>query len=161
MFKKMKPEYNENGEVSKITINSSGSGYDESRIWMENFYILNKVKQEFEEAFNGSLFDSEKIKEESQKKMKIIQQTNYGLSEKYKVICDETNNSQEDIENGVVNVSIIMPPVVQSFDRIFISDEKLKSMQKEFKEIVDKEIQNVQLNVIKKILNEELNNETL
>jgi hypothetical protein len=30
----------------------------------------------------------------------------YGLPKKYKVICDETNNTPEDIENGVVNATI-------------------------------------------------------
>ena len=94
--------------MTKITINSSGSGYDKSRKWMENSFIFNKIKKEFEDAFNSSLFDRENIKEEAIKMMQIIQETNYGLSEKYKVICDETNNKQEDIDNGIINVSIIM-----------------------------------------------------
>lgn len=38
----VEPEYNENGELTKITINSSGSGYDKCRKWMENYLSLIK-----------------------------------------------------------------------------------------------------------------------
>jgi hypothetical protein len=39
------------------------------------------------------------------------------LSDNYKIICDETNNTPEDIENGVINLTII--PFI-SVDRITV-----------------------------------------
>lgn len=43
--------------------------------------------------------------EEQREQLKEIRQS--FLSDNYKIICDETNNTSQDIENGVVNVTII------------------------------------------------------
>lgn len=40
----------------------------------------------------------------------------------YRVICDETNNTQEDIDQGIVNVTIIPPPAA---NRIEIEIDKV------------------------------------
>ena len=37
---------------------------------------------------------------------------NYGLPYTYKVVCDETNNTPEDVENGVVNADIYFSPKI-------------------------------------------------
>ena len=53
------------------------------------------------------IFD--KIRKEfgtSEMRKQVIEK-NYGLDSSYKVICDETNNTPEDAENGMVNVDII------------------------------------------------------
>jgi hypothetical protein len=68
--------------------------------------IFDMIKKELEASFENNLFDKETIKEESIKKMQKVVEKNYGLPERYKVICDETNNTSEDIENGVVKVDI-------------------------------------------------------
>jgi hypothetical protein len=43
--------------------------------------------------------------EEQRKQLEEIRQS--FLSGNYKIICDETNNTAQDIENGVVNVTVI------------------------------------------------------
>jgi hypothetical protein len=50
---------------------------------------------------------------------KVIEE-NYGLDSSYKIICDETNNTPEDAENGVVNVDIIITPH-KTIDEIYLS----------------------------------------
>jgi len=49
-----------------------------------------------------------KEKEQTIEMRKKVIEKNYGLDSSYKVICDETNNTLEDAENGVVNVDIII-----------------------------------------------------
>lgn len=46
----------------------------------------------------------------------------------YRVICDESNNSPEDIENGVVNVTII--PSIERITVEFVVGEKEKKKKK-------------------------------
>jgi hypothetical protein len=58
--------------------------------------------------------------EEQRKQLEEIRQS--FLSGNYKIICDETNNTPEDIENGVINLTII--PLI-SVERITV-DFKLK-----------------------------------
>jgi hypothetical protein len=70
--------------------------------------ILNKIRKEFGTSIQDILFDKEKIKEQTIQMRKKVIEENYGLDSSYKVICDETNNTLEDAENGVVNVDIII-----------------------------------------------------
>jgi hypothetical protein len=58
--------------------------------------------------------------EEQKKQLEKIRQ--FFLSDNCKIICDETNNTPEDIENGVINLTII--PLI-SVERITV-DFKLK-----------------------------------
>ena len=69
--------------------------------------IFDKIKKEIDASFQLNLFDKEKIKEQVIEIKKQVIEKNYGLDRSYKVICDETNNTPEDVENGVVNVDII------------------------------------------------------
>jgi hypothetical protein len=69
--------------------------------------IFEKIKKEIERSCEKKLFDEESRKEEVMKLRQKVVEENYGLPESYKVICDETNNTPEDIENGVVNVTIL------------------------------------------------------
>jgi hypothetical protein len=69
--------------------------------------ILNKIRKEFGTSIQDILFDKEKIKEQTIQMRKKVIEENYRLNSSYKVICDETNNTLEDAENGVVNVTII------------------------------------------------------
>lgn len=48
--------------------------------------------------------------EEQREQLKEIRQS--FLSGNYKIICDETNNTPQDIENGVINLTIIPYPSV-------------------------------------------------
>ena len=60
-----------------------------------------------EEVANGlrELYDAaHKAREEQREQLKEIRQS--FLSGNYKIICDETNNTPQDIENGVINVTI-------------------------------------------------------
>ena len=70
--------------------------------------ILNKMRKEFGTPIQDILFDKEKIKEQSIEMRKQVIEKNYGLDSSYKITCDETNNTLEDAENGVVNVDIII-----------------------------------------------------
>jgi len=71
--------------------------------------IFDKIKKEINASFQLNLFDKEKIKEQVIEIKKQVIEKNYGLDGSYKVICDETNNTPEDAENGVVNVDIVFP----------------------------------------------------
>jgi len=71
--------------------------------------IFDKIKKEINASFQLNLFDKEKIKEQVIETKKQVIEKNYGLDGSYKVICDETNNTPEDVENGVVNVNIVFP----------------------------------------------------
>jgi len=46
--------------------------------------------------------------EDQREQLKEIRQS--FLSGNYKIICDETNNTPQDIENGVINLTIISYP---------------------------------------------------
>jgi len=70
--------------------------------------ILNKIRKEFGTSIQDILFDKEKIKEQTIEMRKKVIEENYRLDTSYKIICDETNNTLEDAENGVVNVDIII-----------------------------------------------------
>jgi hypothetical protein len=70
--------------------------------------ILNKIRKEFGTPIQDILFDKEKIKEQTIEMRKKVIEKNYGLDSSYKIICDETNNTLKDAENGVVNVDIII-----------------------------------------------------
>ena len=66
------------------------------------------------------IFD--KIRKEfgtSEMRKQVIEK-NYGLDSSYKVICDETNNTPEDAENGMVNVDIIITQY-KTIDQISLS----------------------------------------
>ena len=69
--------------------------------------IFDKIKKELDASVQHNLFDKEKIKEQSIETIKQVIEKNYRLDKSYKVICDETNNTPEDAENGMVNVTII------------------------------------------------------
>jgi hypothetical protein len=72
--------------------------------------IFDKIRKEFGTPIQDILFDKEKIKEQTiQMRKKVIEEI-YGLDSSYKIICDETNNTPEDAENGMVNVDIIITP---------------------------------------------------
>jgi hypothetical protein len=70
--------------------------------------IFDKIKKELDASVQHNLFDKEKIKEQAIETRKQVIEKNYEFHSSYKVICDETNNTPEDIENGVVNVTIIL-----------------------------------------------------
>lgn len=70
--------------------------------------IFDKIKKELDASVQSNLFDKEKIKEQTIEMRKKVIEKNYGLDSSYKIICDETNNTLEDAENGVVNVDIII-----------------------------------------------------
>jgi hypothetical protein len=59
--------------------------------------------------------------EEQRKQLEEIRQC--FLSDNYKIICDETNNTLEDIENGMINVMVI--PFI-SVERITVDFELKK-----------------------------------
>ena len=80
----------------------------EARMTEEQQEILNKIRKEFGTPIQDILFDKEKIKEQTIQMRKKVIEENYRLDTSYKVICDETNNTLEDAENGVVNVDIII-----------------------------------------------------
>ena len=69
--------------------------------------IFDKIKKELDASVQNNLFDKEKIIEQAIETRKQVIEKNYGLDSSYKVICDETNNTPEDAENGMVNVDII------------------------------------------------------
>jgi hypothetical protein len=60
--------------------------------------------------------------EEQKNQLEEIRQS--FLSDNYKIICDETNNTPEDIENGVINITII--PFI-SVERITVDFELKKN----------------------------------
>ena len=60
--------------------------------------------------------------EEQKNQLEEIRQS--FLSGNYKIICDETNNTPEDIENGVINITII--PFI-SVERITVDFELKKN----------------------------------
>jgi len=62
--------------------------------------------------------------EEQKNQLEEIRQS--FLSDNYKIICDETNNTPEDIENGVINITII--PFI-SVERITVDFELKKNDQ--------------------------------
>ena len=68
--------------------------------------IFDKIKKELDASFQHNLFDKEKIIEQAIETRKQVIEKNYGLDNSYKVICDETNNTPEDAENGIVNVRV-------------------------------------------------------
>lgn len=79
----------------------------------ESSEIFQKIKSSLQDAFNKCLFDREEISEETKKFLieeakGILRAKGLKLSD-YKVVCDDSNNSPEDIENGVINVTIIPP----------------------------------------------------
>ena len=69
--------------------------------------IFDKIKKELDASVQNNLFDKEKIIEQAIETRKQVIEKNYGLYSSYKVNCDETNNTPEDAENGMVNVDII------------------------------------------------------
>jgi hypothetical protein len=80
----------------------------EARMTDEQKEIFDKIKKELDASVQSNLFDKEKIKEQTIEMRKKVIEKNYGLDSSYKIICDETNNTLEDAENGVVNVDIII-----------------------------------------------------
>ena len=82
--------------------------------------IFDKIRKEFGTPIQDILFDKEKIKEQSIEMRKQVIEKNYGLDSSYKVICDETNNTPEDAENGMVNVDIIITQY-KTIDQISLS----------------------------------------
>ena len=83
--------------------------------------IFDKIKKELDASFQHNLFDKEKIIEQAIEMRKQVIEKNYGLDSSYKVICDDTNNTLEDAENGVVNVTII--PYTLTFTCILKKDD--------------------------------------
>jgi len=63
--------------------------------------IFDLVVKHMKEAMEVSLFDEKHIERE------VVRLT---------VICDETNNIPHDIENGVVNATVILPPSLPEID---------------------------------------------
>ena len=74
--------------------------------------LLNEIKEDVEKSCEKDLFDPESIKEEAIKMRQKVVDENYGLPYTYKVVCDETNNTPEDVENGVVNADIYFSPKI-------------------------------------------------
>ena len=82
--------------------------------------IFDKIKKELDASVQNNLFDKEKIIEQAIETRKQVIEKNYGLDSSYKVICDETNNTPEDAENGMVNVDIIITQY-KTIDQISLS----------------------------------------
>jgi hypothetical protein len=72
------------------------------------------------DATEVSLFDEEQIKKVALRTLKEIREGDlnqyFKVGTNSKVICDETNNTPQDIENGVVNVTVILPPSLIEID---------------------------------------------
>ncbi len=88
--------------------------------------IMEGIREQFNKAFDSLLF-AEWTQEEVERAVYLAKHMLSETIEKYghvnhcQIICDETNNTPEDVENGVVNVTIVHPI---AFDRIPVSFER-------------------------------------
>lgn len=78
--------------------------------------VMRIIRKELDRSFGKNLWDPLTPEEESNLKAMLkegiyshLKSRGYDKIPSYTVICDERNNSPEDIENGVVNVTIIPP----------------------------------------------------
>jgi hypothetical protein len=82
--------------------------------------IFDLVVKHMKDATEVSLFDEEQIEREVMRLTEKLRGVNLNkhpdLGVGYRVICDETNNTPQDIENGVVNATIILPPSLVKID---------------------------------------------
>ncbi len=88
--------------------------------------IMGKIREQVNKAFDSSFF-SEWTQEEVERAVDLAKHTisaeisRYDHVNHFQIICDETNNTPEDVENGVVNVTIVHPIAL---DRIPVSFER-------------------------------------
>jgi hypothetical protein len=74
--------------------------------------MMDAIREELNKAFDSSLF-SEWTQEEVERAVDLAKHilseeiSRYGHVNHCQVICDDTNNTPEDRENGIVNVTII------------------------------------------------------
>lgn len=99
----------------------------------EIFEKIQKVKSSLEDAFNKCLFERLEVSEETKRFLieeakGVIRAEGLKLSD-YIVVCDESNNSPEDIENGVVNVAVI--PTIDRITVEFVLNNKEKENESE------------------------------
>ena len=82
--------------------------------------IFDLVVKHMKEAMEVSLFDEKQIEREvvrlTEKLREDILNKHPNVGVGYRVICDDTNNTPRDIENGVVNATVILPPSLIEID---------------------------------------------
>lgn len=95
--------------------------------------ILEIIRKELNEGFGKNFWDPVTPEEMSniaatyRKAIdSYLESLGYGKPLPYTVICDERNNSPEDIENGVINVTIIPPPTLDKIpvEFLLINEDK-------------------------------------
>jgi hypothetical protein len=80
--------------------------------------VLREIREAVEAAHSESLFDDDKMREEREAGGRLLFQDLSGWASSSpsnfrSIICDETNNTEENLKEGVVNVHVVNHPPLE------------------------------------------------